>query len=201
MNTAHPTYQCKIQSCCVPHPTPVLLSHQGPGHTAAVAFPLLSTQFLRWWHWVTDHGYSEKDRRAHSRSPRTRVTCAFELLGFSGYWLNLKGIRDLSADTKPRYYYWWQEWLAGRSLVWLTPERLCQSLNNSDVDVHSQPSDWVQGPQSRSEGKDWRSWRSLQPHRKNNNINQPDPPPPVLPGTKPPTREYTWRDPWLQIHM
>jgi hypothetical protein len=29
----------------------------------------------------------------------------------------------------------------------------------------------------------------LQPHRKNKNINQPDPP--KLPGTKPPTKEYT----------
>jgi hypothetical protein len=29
--------------------------------------------------------------------------------------------------------------------------------------------------------------------KKNNNINQPDPP--ELPGTKPPTKEYTWRDP------
>ena len=30
-------------------------------------------------------------------------------------------------------------------------------------------------------------------HRKNNNINQPEPPhpPPELPGTKPPTKEYT----------
>jgi hypothetical protein len=26
-------------------------------------------------------------------------------------------------------------------------------------------------------------------------------PPPELPGTKPPTKEYTWRDPWLQLHM
>jgi hypothetical protein len=36
-------------------------------------------------------------------------------------------------------------------------------------------------------------------HRKRNNINQPEPP--ELPGTKPPTKEYTWRDPWLQPHM
>jgi hypothetical protein len=43
--------------------------------------------------------------------------------------------------------------------------------------------------------KDWRSWRDLQPHRKNN-INQPK-----LPGSKPPTKEYTRRDPWLQQHM
>jgi hypothetical protein len=35
----------------------------------------------------------------------------------------------------------------------------------------------------------------LQPHRKNNNVNQPDPP--ELPRTKPPTKEYTW----LQLHM
>ena len=31
---------------------------------------------------------------------------------------------------------------------------------------------------------------------------QPDtPPPPELPGIKPPTKEYTWRDPWFQPHM
>jgi hypothetical protein len=30
-------------------------------------------------------------------------------------------------------------------------------------------------------------------HRKNNNINLPDPQ--ELPGTKPPTKEYTWTDP------
>jgi len=48
-------------------------------------------------------------------------------------------------------------------------------------------------------GGDWRRWKSLQPHRKNNNINQPAPP--ELPQTKPPTKEYTWRDPWLQLHM
>ena len=27
------------------------------------------------------------------------------------------------------------------------------------------------------------------------------PVPPELPGTKPPTKECTWRDPWLQLHM
>jgi hypothetical protein len=39
----------------------------------------------------------------------------------------------------------------------------------------------------------------LQPHRMNNNINQTDPR--EFPGTKPRTKEYTWRDPWLQPHM
>jgi hypothetical protein len=28
-------------------------------------------------------------------------------------------------------------------------------------------------------------------HRKNSSI---------IPGTKPPTKEYRWRDPWLQLH-
>ena len=31
--------------------------------------------------------------------------------------------------------------------------------------------------------------------------NQPDAPPPELPGIKPPTKEFTWSDPWLQPHM
>jgi len=39
----------------------------------------------------------------------------------------------------------------------------------------------------------------LQHHRKNNNINQPDTP--ELPGTKPPTKDYTWGNPWLQQYM
>jgi hypothetical protein len=28
-----------------------------------------------------------------------------------------------------------------------------------------------------------------------------NPSPSKLSGTKPPTKEYTWRDPWLQLHM
>jgi hypothetical protein len=44
------------------------------------------------------------------------------------------------ADPKPRHYCWYQEALADRSLVCLSPERLCQSLNNTDVDASNQPS-------------------------------------------------------------
>jgi hypothetical protein len=40
---------------------------------------------------------------------------------------------------------------------------------------------------------------TLKKDRNDDNINQPDSP--KLPGTKPPTKEYTWRDPWLQLHM
>jgi hypothetical protein len=36
-------------------------------------------------------------------------------------------------------------------------------------------------------------------HRRNNDINQPDAP--ELPGTKPSTKQYTWRAPWLEPYM
>jgi hypothetical protein len=39
----------------------------------------------------------------------------------------------------------------------------------------------------------------LQPYRKNINFDLPDPL--EIPETKPSTKEYTWRDPWLQPHM
>jgi hypothetical protein len=35
--------------------------------------------------------------------------------------------------------------------------------------------------------------------RGNNSMNQPVPP--ELPRTKPSTKKYTWRDPWLQPHV
>jgi hypothetical protein len=39
----------------------------------------------------------------------------------------------------------------------------------------------------------------MQLHRKNSNINQADSP--ELPRTKPPAKEYTWRDPWLPMQQ
>jgi hypothetical protein len=45
------------------------------------------------------------------------------------------------ADTKLRHYCRFQEMLADRSLIQLSPERLCQILTNTDVDAHSQPLD------------------------------------------------------------
>jgi len=41
--------------------------------------------------------------------------------------------------------------------------------------------------------------RGLQHHRKKNNINQSEPP--ILPETKPPSKEYTWWNWWLQLNM
>jgi|UPI0000F5122F hypothetical protein len=43
--------------------------------------------------------------------------------------------------------------------------------------------------------KEPKELKGLQPYKKNDNINQPDPP--ELPGTKPSTKKYTW----LQLHM
>ena len=42
-------------------------------------------------------------------------------------------------------------------------------------------------------GQRLKELKGVQPHRKDKNINQPDPA--KLPGTKPPTKEYTWGDP------
>jgi hypothetical protein len=39
----------------------------------------------------------------------------------------------------------------------------------------------------------------LQPRWRNNNMNKPVSP--ELHGAKPPTKETTWWDPWLQLHM
>ena len=55
---------------------------------------------------------------------------------------------------------------------------------------HTQPAIELSGESPMEElEKDPRSWRGLQHHRRNNNMNHPVPP--ELPGTKPPTKEYT----------
>ena len=48
--------------------------------------------------------------------------------------------------TKPRHYCGCQEVNAERSLVWLSPEKPCQSLTNTETDIRSQPLDWARGP-------------------------------------------------------
>jgi hypothetical protein len=47
--------------------------------------------------------------------------------------------------------------------------------------------------------KGQKEMKELQPHRRNNTMNHPISP--ELPGTKPPTKECTWSDPWLKLHM
>ena len=41
--------------------------------------------------------------------------------------------------TKPRHYCGCWEVLADMSLIWLSPERLCQSLTNTEAEAHRQP--------------------------------------------------------------
>jgi hypothetical protein len=43
--------------------------------------------------------------------------------------------------TKPRHYCGCQEMHAERSLIWLSLERPCQSLTNTEADTRSQPLD------------------------------------------------------------
>ena len=46
-----------------------------------------------------------------------------------------------SADNKPRHYCWCQEVLDDRSLLYLSPKSLCQSLKKADA--HNKPMDWA----------------------------------------------------------
>ena len=43
--------------------------------------------------------------------------------------------------TKPRYYCGCQEVLVDGSSIWLSPERFCQSLTNTEVESLSKPLD------------------------------------------------------------
>ena len=74
-------------------------------------------------------------------------------------------------DTNPPHYYWYYGVLTGRSLAWLSSERPYQQLTETDADTYSQPLHWGQGPHGRVVGEDCRSWRGLQPHRKNKSMN------------------------------
>jgi hypothetical protein len=104
-----------------------------------------------------------------------------------------------SHQTKPGYYCWCWEVFADRSLIWLSPESLCQSLTNTEMDACSQALDWAWDPRWRSWRSNWRSWTTFQSHGRSNSINQPDPS--EIPGTRPPTKDYTWRDPCLWPNM
>ena len=49
--------------------------------------------------------------------------------------------------TKPRHYCRCQQYFADRNLTELSPVRLCQCLENIEVDAHNHPLDRSQGPQ------------------------------------------------------
>jgi hypothetical protein len=91
------------------------------------------------------------------------------------------------------------EVLAEGSLKWLSPERLCQRLTNTEVDACSQPLDWEwvhnEGVGEGTEGVEG----VCSPMGVSNSVNRPDPW--WLPGTGPPTKEYTWINSLLWPHM
>ena len=72
--------------------------------------------------------------------------------------------------TKSSHYYWIHIVSEDRSLAWLSLERFYQQLTESNADIYRQPLDLGQGPIWKSKRKDWRSWKGLQPHRKNNSV-------------------------------
>ena len=50
-------------------------------------------------------------------------------------------------NHQTRHYCGCQQELAVRSLIKLSPVRLCQCLTNTEVDTHSHPLDKAKGPQ------------------------------------------------------
>ena len=70
----------------------------------------------------------------------TKTKCGAKTEGRTIQRLPFLGIHPYT-DTKPRHYCGCQEVHADRSLIQLSPERLCQILTNTDVDAHSQPLD------------------------------------------------------------
>ena len=64
-----------------------------------------------------------------------------------------------------------------------------------EVDAHSQPTIGLStGSPVEELEKGLMELKAFAAH-----INQPDTP--KLPGTKPPIKQYTWTDPWLQLSM
>jgi hypothetical protein len=66
--------------------------------------------------------------------------CGTETEGKAIQRLSHLGIIPYTA-SKPGCYCGCQEALAHGSLIWLSPERLGQSLTNTEMDAHSEPLD------------------------------------------------------------
>jgi hypothetical protein len=86
---------------------------------------------------------------------------------------------------------------ARRSLIWLSPKRLCQSLINTEKEAHSQPLDWAQG--FSMEGKGLKELRRVTAPWREQKYQQARTPG-ASGGTGPPTIEYTWSKPWCWPH-
>jgi hypothetical protein len=86
------------------------------------------------------------------------------------------------------------KYLEDGSLIWLFPERFYQYLTNTDADTYSQPwaepgdtSGRARGRTEGTEGVFNPIGRTISTNQSSQGLNhQP---------------EYTWRNPWLQLHM
>jgi hypothetical protein len=97
------------------------------------------------------------------------------------------------ADTKPRHYCQCQEVLPDRNPGWLNCERLHQHLTDTNADTHSQPLNWAWDSNGRVKGRTKGTEGNYNPIGSTTISTNWTPPPPELPGAKPPTKEYTWR--------
>ena len=87
---------------------------------------------------------------------------------------------------KPGHYCGCWEVLADRSLIWLFPERLCQSLTKTEAESHSQLS--MGSPMEKSE-KGMKGLRGFAAPWRKEQYQQARPPPPELLDTGPSTKE------------
>jgi hypothetical protein len=85
---------------------------------------------------------------------------------------------------------------ADRSLTQLSPENFCQILTNimSTIELTTR----TPMEQLRKELKELR-WFGTPKEEPHYQLTRPLLSTSVLPGTKPPTKEYTWKEPWLQL--
>jgi hypothetical protein len=84
---------------------------------------------------------------------------------------------------------------AAGSLIWLYPERLYQSLTNTDANH------WTErgGSPVKELKKGLKELRGFAAPWRSNSLNRPGLL--ELPGTGPPIKDYKWRDPWHWPHM
>ena len=98
---------------------------------------------------------------------------------------------------KPGHYFGYQEVLVDRSLIWLSPERLFQSLTNTEAEALSQTLDWPQGFQMEELGRALKYLRRFAAPWREQECQLLRP----LGAPEPPTKEYTWSDPWSWPHI
>ena len=107
----------------------------------------------------------------------------------------------MKSSLHPRQLGCW-EVLADVNLIWLSPKRLFLNLTDTEVDAHSQPLDKFGVSWWRNWRSDSRSWGVFSPIEGITVWTDQTPPPPLkLPGSRPPSKEYTWRNPCCWSHM